>query len=793
MSAFEELGMCPEIIQAIEEDGWLLPTPVQAEAVPLILGGGDVCAAAETGSGKTGAFGLPCLQIVHEALRNKALTSFKKGGGSGSAGVEVKLSIDDKDAFVLVSEDGTEAKSDDNRRWSGIRGSADVLRGKYMYEVEITTQDSLCRLGWATQFAMLELGKDDKSFGYGGTGKKSWNGTFEDYGGPFGFEDVIGCLLDRSEGTHTVSYYKNGKPLGEAFKLPPAMTHTGLRPGICGKKFEVKCNFTNLKHPVAGYTPLGQLDASHTSAGLSGATGVQGRAKRPPLCVILEPTRDLAEQTYKCMTHFGKYLDAPPVRVGLFVGGVEEKKQLELLEYGVDVVVGTLSKVMEHVSRQRLDLSALRFLVLDEADDLMKNDDRKQIPTIKRRAEAGAPGGERKRLQTLFFSATLHGPEVRQAIESLCDKPTWVDLKGRPSIPDTVHFVRYAIDPRRPLPLLKSASKTSTPPALSRPQTDGVHARDDTRPQQTTPEAFSENIKFQKPQALVLIADALRMETCLVFCRTNLDCDNLEKYLNQLGGGRGFSGKAETGKENPYSCVVLAGMRQQEERRRNLEHFKSGDVRFLICTDVAARGLDIKELPFLMMMTLPDDPDQFFHRVGRVGRADRMGLAVSLSASEKEKVWYHKCPNRGRGCENTRLVEQGGCTIWYDEPGYLKAIEERVGKQIPVMDPLDLSVEGVLSPSSGQPGQGKGEEGAGVRERSRRTSAGGGAGAGGTQPGVAGKAGAMVMYGKAREDAGMKETLAHLKSLSPAVQKLLELEAAAQTQFAKAAAGQWAN
>ncbi|CAE7565317.1 ddx1 [Symbiodinium sp. CCMP2592] len=74
MSAFEELGICPEIIQAVEEDDWLLPTPVQQEAIPLILGGGDVLVAAETGSGKTGAFGLPCLQIVHETLRGKCST-----------------------------------------------------------------------------------------------------------------------------------------------------------------------------------------------------------------------------------------------------------------------------------------------------------------------------------------------------------------------------------------------------------------------------------------------------------------------------------------------------------------------------------------------------------------------------------------------------------------------------------------------------------------------------------------------------------------------------------------------
>lgn len=140
--------------------------------------------------------------------------------------------------------------------------------------------------------------------------------------------------------------------------------------------------------------------------------------------------------------------------------------------------------------------------------------------------------------------------------------------------------------------------------------------------------------------------------------------------ISQHSTDDGIKGKTEGGLQSNYSCVVLAGMREQAERQRNLQHFKDGDVRFLICTDVAARGIDIKELPFLMMMTLPDDPDQWFHRVskqcdinqveqvGRVGRADRMGLALCLVATEKEKVWYHKCSNRGRGCTNTKLVDQ---------------------------------------------------------------------------------------------------------------------------------------
>lgn len=114
----------------------------------------------------------------------------------------------------------------------------------------------------------------------------------------------------------------------------------------------------------------------------------------------------------------------------------------------------------------------------------------------------------------------------------------------------------------------------------------------------------------------------------------------------------------EKGKENRYSCVVLAGMRSMEERRRNLQAFHDGDVRFLICTDVAARGIDVRGLPFVVNLTLPDRSENYIHRIGRVGRAERMGLAVSLVATAKERVWYHKCnrKDRGRGCRNTKLV-----------------------------------------------------------------------------------------------------------------------------------------
>eukprot|EP01024_Parvocaulis_polyphysoides_P023652 TRINITY_DN2184_c2_g2_i5.p1 TRINITY_DN2184_c2_g2~~TRINITY_DN2184_c2_g2_i5.p1 ORF type:complete len:118 (+),score=32.97 TRINITY_DN2184_c2_g2_i5:130-483(+) len=114
MAAFEEVGVMPELIRAVEELGWLLPTPVQAEAVPLILGGGDVMAAAETGSGKTGAFALPVLQIVHETLvYNNTKGANKKGAKQN---VPCVLSGDDKDAILAVDASGLRCSGRSDRR-----------------------------------------------------------------------------------------------------------------------------------------------------------------------------------------------------------------------------------------------------------------------------------------------------------------------------------------------------------------------------------------------------------------------------------------------------------------------------------------------------------------------------------------------------------------------------------------------------------------------------------------------------------------------------------------------------
>ncbi|CAJ1367750.1 unnamed protein product [Effrenium voratum] len=300
---------------------------------------------------------------------------------------------------------------------------------------------------------------------------------------------------------------------------------------------------------------------------------------------------------------------------------------------------------------------------------------------------------------------------------------------------------------------------------------------------------------------VVKIADAFSMTQCLVFCRTNVDCNNLEDYLNRLGGTKGYGGKMETGKENPYSCVVLAGMRNQDERRSNLESFKEGDVRFLICTDVAARGIDIAGLPFVIQTTLPDDIENYIHRIGRCGRAERMGLAISIVATEKEKVWYHKCPSRGKDCKpwpgNTKLtipfgndqklrqrddanwiVDEGGCCIWYDEPDLIKKVESRIGQPMKVMDLEDFSVPGVIESPLGEVGKKRIKKEAVVKEPPSRRA----------QMRKKEEA-SVVVYGAKKGDKTLAMTAKKTSSLAPVVGELATLEKEIQQMFGKVMSG----
>ncbi|KAL1502170.1 hypothetical protein ABEB36_007355 [Hypothenemus hampei] len=670
MTAFEEFGVLSTIAKAIEELEWTLPTDIQAEGIPLVLGGGDVLMAAETGSGKTAAFCLPIIQIVWETLND--IQSGKASKSSTSTSLPWTISIDDRGSALAVAPDGLRVQSREQKEWHGCRCTRGVTSGKWGFEATVT-DEGLCRVGWSTLNASLDLGTDKFGWGYGGTGKKSNNRQFDNYGEAFGKNDVITCLLDLEKGE--VKFLKNGVDLGVAF--------TGINknqpvfPAVVLKNAEMAFNFGD--HPFKFNLPDKFLPlisarkdqvAINTNGRGNNGEGIVKLANNAPQAIIIEPSRELAEQTSNQIKLFKKYLENPIIKELLVIGGVNVKEQISQLQNpGADIIVGTPGRLEDLIQGGYLSLANCRFFVLDEADGLLKQGysdfiDRlhKQMPKIT---------ADGKRLQMIVCSATLHAFEVKKMAEKLMHFPTWIDLKGEDAVPETVHHVVVKVDPQ---------TDRSWDNLRRHIMTDGVHKQDDVRPGNNCPETLSEAVKLLKGEYTIRAIDVHNMDRAIIFCRTKLDCDNLEKYLKQID-------------KNNYSCVCLHGDRKPNERKTNLEMFKSSKVKFLICTDVAARGLDISGLPFMINVTLPDEKSNYVHRIGRVGRAERMGLAISLVSTVPEKVWYHGewCKSRGRNCSNTNLTDTKGCCMWYNELQYLADIEEHLNVTIQQIEP-DIKV-----------------------------------------------------------------------------------------------------
>ncbi|XP_034060184.1 ATP-dependent RNA helicase DDX1 [Gymnodraco acuticeps] len=679
MAAFSEMGVMAEIAQAVEELDWLLPTDIQAESIPLILGGGDVLMAAETGSGKTGAFSMPVIQIVYETLKDEQ--EGKTGRASIKTGGTIfnnwQMNPYDRSPAFAIGPDGLCCQSREFKEWHGCRSTKGVTKGKYYYEVTCHDQ-GLCRIGWSTSQAALDLGTDKYGFGFGGTGKKSNNKQFDSYGEEFTMHDTIGCYLDVDKGQ--MSFSKNGNDLGVAFEIPQQLKSQPFFASCVLKNAELKFNFggEDFKNaPKSGFVAMDQASEGHavksTQTGSAKVSQVKA-ASNSPKALIIEPSKELAEQTLNNVIQCAKYVDNPKLRNLLVIGGVPAKDQMAALEHGVDIVVGTPGRLDDLISTGKLSLSQVRFLVLDECDGLLSagytdfiNRIHNQIPQVT---------SDGKRLQVIVCSATLHSFDVKKLSERIMHFPTWVDLKGEDSVPESVHHVVVPVNPKNDR-LWERLGKNHV-------RTDEVHAKDNTRPGANSAEMWSEAIKMLKGEYTVRAIKEHKMDQAIIFCRTKIDCDNMEQFFIQQGGG-------PDSKSHQLSCVCLHGDRKPNERKTNLERFKKKEVRLLICTDVAARGIDVHGVPYVINVTLPDEKQNYVHRIGRVGRAEKMGLAISLVAMEKEKVWYHVCANRGRGCYNTRLKEDGGCTIWYKEKELLSDIEEHLKCTITQCEP-DIKV-----------------------------------------------------------------------------------------------------
>ena len=285
-------------------------------------------------------------------------------------------------------------------------------------------------------------------------------------------------------------------------------------------------------------------------------------ARHPVRALVLAPTRELAMQVHESVVAYSKHL---PLRSTVVFGGVDMKPQEATLKSGVEVLVATPGRLLDHATSKSVQLSQVQFLVLDEADRML---DMGFLPDLKRILNL-LPSQR----QTLLFSATFDDSIVGLA-KSFLQNPLKVEVARKNTAAETVEQVVHKVK------------------------------EDD------------------KLDALVRVVKTREITQALVFTRTKIAADKLGRRLQKRG--------IQTG--------IIHGDKAQVERLAALDGFKQGKVQLLVATDIAARGIDIAELPCVFNYELPYSPEDYVHRIGRTGRAGASGMAISLVAPEEERL-----------------------------------------------------------------------------------------------------------------------------------------------------------
>ena len=317
---------------------------------------------------------------------------------------------------------------------------------------------------------------------------------------------------------------------------------------------------------TAGFT-LPILEMMSETAGSKG--------KRPVRALILTPTRELATQVHDNVATYGKYL---PFKSTVVFGGVGINPQIGNFRRGVDIVVATPGRLLDHLGRKTVDLSKVEFLVLDEADRML---DMGFIHDIKK-VLALLP----KKRQNLLFSATF-SQEIKKLADSLLNAPQLIEVAQRNTASELVEQLVHPVDKTKKRALLSHLIKQG------------------------------------------------KWNQVLVFTRTKHGANKLSGQLEKDG----------------ISSAAIHGNKSQGARTKALANFKSGAVKVLVATDIAARGIDIDQLPYVVNFELPNISEDYVHRIGRTGRAGSEGIAVSLVCVDElqylkdiEKLLKRKIP-----------------------------------------------------------------------------------------------------------------------------------------------------
>jgi ATP-dependent RNA helicase RhlE len=285
---------------------------------------------------------------------------------------------------------------------------------------------------------------------------------------------------------------------------------------------------------------------------------------RPIRALVLTPTRELAAQVGESIEVYGRHL---PLRSTVIFGGVKINPQKDKLRRGVDILVATPGRLLDHISQRTVDLSQIEILVLDEADRMLDmgfvNDIRKLLALM-------PANGVR---QNLLFSATF-SREIKQLADRLLNRPELIEVARCKTTAERIAQVIHPVDKRR------------------------------------------------KRELLSHMIGSRNWRQVLVFTRTKHGANRLAQQLQRDG----------------LSATAIHGNKTQGARTRALAEFKSGAVRVLVATDIAARGLDIDQLPHVVNFELPNVAEDYVHRIGRTGRAGLEGEAVSLVCVDEHKL-----------------------------------------------------------------------------------------------------------------------------------------------------------
>ena len=276
--------------------------------------------------------------------------------------------------------------------------------------------------------------------------------------------------------------------------------------------------------------------------------------------LIMTPTRELAAQVEESVRTYGKYTDLTSM---VMFGGVGMGAQIEKLRRGVDILVATPGRLLDHASQGTLDLGQVQILILDEADRML---DMGFIHDIKK-VLALVP----KQKQTLLFSATF-SDEIRELANGLLRNPVSIQVTPRNT---TVQRITQTIHPVG---------------------------------------------RAKKKALLTHIINEHNWSQVLVFTRTKFGANNVAEHLTKNG----------------IEAMALHGNKSQTARTQALQGFKNGNIRALVATDIAARGIDIDELPHVVNYEIPNVSEDYVHRIGRTGRAGNSGEAVSLVCLDEE-------------------------------------------------------------------------------------------------------------------------------------------------------------